>query len=182
MDTINFTRGVPANESFPLDEVASAAIDALKARGVSMLQYGPSAGFQPLREWIAQWQGVPAERVMTGNGSLQIVEFLCLGLLKPGDVVFTENPTYDRTITMLRRHGIEVIGVPLQSDGPDIEALEALAAKHKPKAFYIIPDFENPSGTTCSANMRSETSNTAPSRLLLVSSGQKSRNRSGLSR
>ena len=119
MDTINFTRGVPANESFPLDEVASAAIDALKARGVSMLQYGPSAGYQPLREWIAQWQGVPAERVMTGNGSLQIVEFLCLGLLKPGDVVFTENPTYDRTITMLRRHGIEVVGVPLQADGPD---------------------------------------------------------------
>ena len=48
--------------------------------------------------------------------------------LKPGDVVFTENPTYDRTITMLRRHGIEVVGVPLQADGPDVDALDALAA------------------------------------------------------
>jgi len=119
-----------------------------------MLQYGPSAGFQPLREWIAQWQGVASDRVLTGNGSLQIVEFLCLGLLKPGDVVFTENPTYDRTITMLRRHGLEVVGIPLQADGPDIDALEAAAAKHKPKAFYVIPDFQNPSGTTCSGEKR----------------------------
>ena len=154
MDTINFTRGVPANESFPLEDVAAAAIDALKARGPAMLQYGPSAGFQPLREWIAQWQGVSADRVLTGNGSLQIVEFLCLGLLKPGDVVFTENPTYDRTITMLRRHGMQVVGIPLEADGPNIAALEAAIAKQKPKAFYLIPDFQNPSGTTCSAEKR----------------------------
>jgi len=154
MNTINFTRGVPANESFPLDEVATAAIDALKARGPAMLQYGPSAGFQPLREWIAQWQGVTPDRVLTGNGSLQIVEFLCLGLLKPGDVVFTENPTYDRTITMLGRHGMEVVGVPLVADGPDISALEAAIAKRKPKVFYLIPDFQNPSGTTCSGAKR----------------------------
>ncbi len=154
MDTINFTRGVPANESFPLDEVASAAIDALKARGPAMLQYGPSAGFQPLREWIAQWQGVSADRVLTGNGSLQIVEFLCLGLLKPGDVVLTENPTYDRTITMLRRHGLQVVGIPLEVDGPNLAALEAAVRQHKPKVFYIIPDFQNPSGTTCSGVKR----------------------------
>jgi len=154
MDTINFTRGVPANESFPLEEVASAAIEALKARGPAMLQYGPSAGFQPLREWIAQWQGVTTDRVLTGNGSLQIVEFLCLGLLNPRDVVFTENPTYDRTITMLGRHGIEVVGIPLVADGPDIAMLEAAIAKRKPKVFYLIPDFQNPTGTTCSADKR----------------------------
>jgi DNA-binding transcriptional MocR family regulator len=154
MDTINFTRGVPANESFPLEEVASAAIDGLKARGPAMLQYGPSAGFQPLREWIAQWQGVTLDRVMTGNGSLQIVEFICLGLLKPGDVVFTESPTYDRTITMLRRHGAQVVGIPLEADGPNMAALEAALKQHRPKLFYLIPDFQNPAGTTCSAAKR----------------------------
>ncbi|MGE0451444.1 MAG: PLP-dependent aminotransferase family protein [Vicinamibacterales bacterium] len=154
METINFTRGVPANESFPLEEVAAAAIDALKARGPAMLQYGPAAGFQPLREWIAEWQGAAADRVLTGNGSLQLVEFLCLGLLKPGDVVFTENPTYDRTITMLRRHGAEIVGIPLDADGPNIAALEQELAKRVPAFFYLIPDFQNPSGTTCSRAKR----------------------------
>ena len=89
MDTINFTRGVPANESFPIDEVIDAARAALEARGVAMLQYGPSLGFQPLREWLAEWQHVPVDRVMTSNGSLQLIEFLCLTRLQPGDVVFT---------------------------------------------------------------------------------------------
>ena len=56
--TINFTRGVPANESFPIDEVIDAARAALKTNGAAMLQYGPSLGFQPLREWLAEWQGV----------------------------------------------------------------------------------------------------------------------------
>ena len=57
METINFTRGVPANESFPIDDVIDAARAALKTNGPAMLQYGPSAGFQPLREWLADWQG-----------------------------------------------------------------------------------------------------------------------------
>ena len=63
-----------------------------------MLNYGPSLGFLPLREWLAEWQGVTVDRVLTSNGSLQLIEFLCLQMLKAGDVVFTEAPTYDRTI------------------------------------------------------------------------------------
>src|SRR6202022_507559 len=54
IETINFTRGVPANESFPIDEVIEAAAAILKTSGAAMLQYGPSLGFQPLREWLAQ--------------------------------------------------------------------------------------------------------------------------------
>jgi 2-aminoadipate transaminase len=153
MQTINFTRGVPANESFPIEEVVEAAQAIFRTHGPALMQYGPSVGFAPLRDWLAQWQGVAAERVLTGNGSLQLIEFLCLHLLKPGDVVFTERPTYDRTITLLRRHGARVVGIPLEADGPDVDALEkALAAS--PKLFYVIPDFQNPAGATCSGEKR----------------------------
>jgi 2-aminoadipate transaminase len=151
---INFTRGVPANDSFPIDEVIDAARAALKTSGPAMLQYGPAAGFQPLREWLADWQGVNADRILTGNGSLQLIEFLCLHLLDAGDVVFTEAPTYDRTITLLRRHHAKVVGIPIEPDGPNIEALERALAKHVPKFFYIIPDFQNPAGATCSGAKR----------------------------
>lgn len=154
LTTINFTRGVPANESFPLDEVVDAAASILKSHGVAVLQYGPSPGFQPLREWLAEWQGVTPQHVLTGNGSLQLIEFLCLHQLKDGDVVFTESPTYDRTITLLRRHGAKVVGIPLEADGPNIEALEKALAKQVPTFFYIIPDFQNPAGATCSGAKR----------------------------
>jgi DNA-binding transcriptional MocR family regulator len=156
METINFTRGVPANESFPLDEVIAAAEAALKSKGVAMLQYGPSLGFQPLREWLAEWQRVPVDRVLTSNGSLQLIEFLCLSMLQPGDAVFTEAPTYDRTLTLLRRHGADVVGIPVEADGPDIEALDRALATRVPKFFYIIPDFQNPSGVTCSGAKRQQ--------------------------
>src|SRR6188474_2614383 len=138
-DIINFTRGVPAIESFPIDEVIEASRAILSTQGAAMLQYGPSPGFQPLREWLAEWQRVGVDSVLTGNGSLQLLEFLCLQMLEPGDVVFVESPTYDRTLTLLHRHGAKVVGIPLEADGPNIEALERSLSKQVPKFFYIIP-------------------------------------------
>jgi DNA-binding transcriptional MocR family regulator len=154
LQTINFTRGVPANDSFPIREVIESANAAFESHGTAMLQYGPSPGFGPLREWLADWQRVPVDRVLTGNGSLQLIEFFCLHMLRSGDVVFTESPTYDRTLTLLRRHGAKVVGIPLEADGPDLEALERALATHVPKFFYIIPDFQNPAGATCSGAKR----------------------------
>jgi 2-aminoadipate transaminase len=151
---INFTRGVPAVESFPIQELIEAAQAALSQHGKTMLQYGPSLGFQPLREWIASWKGVKTDQVLTGNGSLQIVDFLCHHVLKPGDVVYTEAPSYDRAITLLRRHKARVVGIPLEADGPDMAALESQLAKQPPVFFYVIPDFQNPSGATCSGTKR----------------------------
>lgn len=153
-ETINFTRGVPANESYPLDEMRESADAVLKENGVSIMQYGPALGYAPLREWIAQWQGVQANQVLTGNGSLELVEFLCHYVLKPGDVVFTEAPSYDRALTLFRRHQAQIVGIPLEPDGPNMDALEAALKQHKPKFFYIIADFQNPAGATCSGEKR----------------------------
>ena len=151
---INFTRGVPATESFPIEDMVAAGQAAINKYGTTILQYGKSYGFMPLREWLADWQGVSVEQVLTSNGSLQVVEFLCYHFIKPGDVVFTEAPSYDRSITLLRRHGANVVGIPLETDGPNIEALEAALSQHSPKFFYIIPDFQNPAGATCSLEKR----------------------------
>jgi 2-aminoadipate transaminase len=152
--TINFTRGVPADESYPVGEIADAAAAALATHGAAILRYGPAAGFAPLREWIAAWQGTEPEGVLLANGSLQIIDLLFRWTLSPGDLVFTESPTYDRTLTLLRRHGARVAGIPLEADGPDLAALERALAAEVPRLFYVIPDFQNPAGATCSAEKR----------------------------
>jgi DNA-binding transcriptional MocR family regulator len=154
MKTINFTRGVPANESFPISELIEAAETSLRTNGAAMLQYGPSPGFPPLRDWLAEWQKVSPSQVLTSNGSLQLIEFLCLQMLEPGDVVFTESPSYDRTLSLLRRHGARIVGIAMEPDGPDIAALEQALAVQVPKFFYLIPDFQNPAGATCSGAKR----------------------------
>lgn len=151
---INFTRGVPAIESFPIADLVEAAAAILKQQGSTIMQYGSSYGLLPFREWIAHWRGVQVDQVIMGNGSLQLVDFLSMSTLQPGDVVFTEAPSYDRAITLFRRHQARLVGIPLQDDGPDIDALEAELKKHTPKFFYLIPDFQNPAGSTCSGEKR----------------------------
>jgi 2-aminoadipate transaminase len=151
---INFTRGVPAPESFPLHDLATAARAAIQNHGQVLLQYGPSRGFTPLREWLAEWRGVTTDQVLTANGSLQIIDLLCHCLVQPGDLVFTESPTYDRTLTLLRRHRARVVGIPLAADGPRLDVLESALARQVPTFFYLVPDFQNPSGVTCSLEKR----------------------------
>lgn len=154
LEPIVFTRGVPATESFPLDEMVAATERALRKSGDKTLQYGPSWGYLPLREWLAAWHTTAVGNILISNGSLQIVEFLCSAIISPGDVVFVEEPTYDRTLTTLRKHGAQPVGIPLEADGPNIAALEAALETHTPRFFYIIPDFQNPAGATCSPAKR----------------------------
>jgi DNA-binding transcriptional MocR family regulator len=153
--TIDFTRGVPAPESFPLEQLAECSAAIVTGQyGAQVLQYGPGAGFAPLREWLAERHGVAANQVLLGNGSLQILDFMGLALLEPGDTVFVEAPTYDRTITILRRHGARVVGVPMEDDGPDVDAFERALRETTPKLAYVIPDFQNPSGATAALAKR----------------------------
>lgn len=154
---INFTRGIPAAECFPTEKIGAAAQLALRKHKTVILQYGNSYGFLPLRELIADWHGLEVESVLCSNGSLQIIELLCSVLLQSENkTVFVEAPTYDRAITRLRRHGAKIVTIPLQEDGPDIERLEYQLHSHKPCFFYVIPDFQNPAGTTCSREKREQ--------------------------
>ncbi|HUN22449.1 MAG TPA: PLP-dependent aminotransferase family protein [Anaerolineales bacterium] len=154
LPVINFMRGVPATESFPIEEMIQASAVATRKYGNTILQYGKSTGFDPLREWLGAWHGVSGNQILCSNGSLQIVEFLCSAIIKPGDVVFIESPSYDRTITTLRKHGAKIVSIPLEADGPNIAALEEALSQYSPKFFYIIPDFQNPAGATCSLAKR----------------------------
>ena len=76
MSTISFARGVPAPECLAVDELATARAQALERDGHTILSYGPSPGYQPLREWIAARHGVDPARVFLTNGSLQGFVFL----------------------------------------------------------------------------------------------------------
>jgi 2-aminoadipate transaminase len=96
---ISFNRGIPCVEAFPTSQIQECAAAILAADGATVLQYGKSTGYMPLGEIIAEWYGASAEEVLVSNGSLQIQEFLSTLLLRPGDTVFVEEPTYDRTIT-----------------------------------------------------------------------------------
>jgi len=152
---IKLTRGVPPAECFPTTQLSECAVAVLIEHGDVVLQYGPSRGFPALRALIAREAGVDDARVIVGQGSLQLLDLCARMLVEPGDTVYVEEPSYDRTLTVLRRAGARVVGFPLEDDGPDVETVEArLKGGERPPFFYLVPDFQNPSGTVLSRQKR----------------------------
>src|SRR5213082_4053168 len=120
---ISFARGVPAPECLPVEQLADCARAALERDGRTILSYGPSPGYGPLRDWIAERHGVDVSRVFVTNGSLQGFVFLAQRLAA-GRRVLVERPTYDRPLKILREVGAEIVAVDCDDDGIDVDALE----------------------------------------------------------
>jgi DNA-binding transcriptional MocR family regulator len=147
-EIIAFTRGVPPVESFPVKKLEDCARAVLEKDAGCVLQYGTAAGYAPLREWIAQVYKVSLDNILIGQGSLQLLDTLARVSLKSEDYVFFEQPTYDRVLTIFRRSGVGLGGIDLRDGLLDFDQLETkLKNGIIPRYFYLIPDFQNPSGT-----------------------------------
>ena len=153
---ILFTRGNPAEEALPLAEIIECANAAFQREGKVLFQYGHYSGYKPLREWIAQRYGVKIEQVLLGNGSMEFFTFAGSLMVGRGDTVYVENPSYDRAITAMKRIGAQVVGIPLERDGVSIDSLGMHLKRSVPKVFYLIADFQNPSGVTTCLEKREE--------------------------
>ncbi|WP_426508848.1 PLP-dependent aminotransferase family protein [Dactylosporangium sp. McL0621] len=157
MQLISFARGAPSLDIIDVDGLKAAAVRAFEADPAGITAYGTSVGYLPLRTWIAGKHGVEADQVIVTNGSMQADALLFEHLVKPGDAVVVEKPTYDRTLLNLRNLGAEVHPVTLEADGIDVAELRALLDSGvRPVLAHIIPNFQNPAGVTLSARKRSE--------------------------
>jgi 2-aminoadipate transaminase len=154
-EQVLFTRGVPAIEALPNTLIAECLQVVLNGPdGRTILQYGHNGGYLPLRRMLAEQYAVSEDQVLIGNGSLHLQDLLAALLIKAGDVVLVEQPSYDRAIKTFRRRGAKVIGIPLESDGINLSALEKAIQQRIPALLYLIPDFQNPSGVTMSFEKR----------------------------
>lgn len=156
---ISFARGAPSLDIVDVQGLKDAAVRAFESDPAGATAYGTSIGYPRLRAWIADKHGVEPERVLVTNGSMQADAFLFEQLVKGGDEVIVERPTYDRTLLSLRERGAKLHPVELQPDGIDTDALRALldggsGGTVKPKLAHIIPNFQNPAGYTLSLPKR----------------------------
>jgi DNA-binding transcriptional MocR family regulator len=124
--TISFARGAPSLDIVDVDGLKDAAVRAFESDPAGTTAYGTSIGYPRLRAWIADRHGVEPERVLVTNGSMQADAFLFELLVKAGDDVIVERPTYDRTLLSLQTRGARLHAVQLLPDGIDVDALRAL--------------------------------------------------------
>lgn len=142
-----------------------AGVRAAFAAGLSdgdaptTIQYGLAEGSPRLRAAIVERMaaiGVPAgpEEIVVTTGATQALDLLCNVLLDPGDAVLVERPTYVMPLQRFVLAQARVVSVPGDEDGLDPLALEAAVLEYRPKVIYTIPTFQNPGGTTLSAERR----------------------------
>ncbi len=154
-DTISFARGAPSPDLIPLEAVRAATTKALEDDWQKALSYGVGIGHPGLCAWIAERHGLAdAGQVMVTNGSLEAGAILFRHLLKPGDRVIVEQPSYDRTLLLLEQLGVEFVPIPLEEDGIDVEAVETALEAGPVKLVHLIPNFHNPAGCTLSEAKR----------------------------
>ncbi|AGX87097.1 PLP-dependent aminotransferase family protein [Candidatus Symbiobacter mobilis] len=156
---VSFAGGFPDPTLFDAEGIAQASAAVLGHDAGAVLQYGATEGYPPLRTAIAdmlrsQGAEVDAADLLVTTGSQQAIELLAQTLISPGDCVLVESPTFLAAIQCFRLHGANVVGVPIDGYGVDVDRLAALLATHRPKLVYLIPSFGNPSGATLTLERR----------------------------
>jgi len=152
-DVLSFAGGLPAPEAFPAEALARAHADVLATDASSALQYGPTEGHGPLRAWVAERmtrRGLPAspEQVLITAGSQQGIDLVAKALIDPGDTVLVEAPSYLAALQCFSTYEAVLEPVETDEEGMRIDALERAVRTRKPKLIYLVPNFQNPRGTT----------------------------------
>lgn len=158
-DVISFAGGLPAPELFPVEDVLVATQRVLRESGPSALQYSPTEGFAPLREQLAaisRARGIActADDILITTGSQQPLDLAGKLFIDAGDCVLTESPTYLAAIQAFQVYQARFAAVPTDELGLIPEALPELIEREHPKFLYTIPNFQNPTGVTLSAERR----------------------------
>ncbi|HEY8023145.1 MAG TPA: PLP-dependent aminotransferase family protein [Burkholderiaceae bacterium] len=156
-EIISFAGGLPSPATFPVDQMRAAFDKVLSNNGKVALQYGPTDGYGPLREWIADslsTDGVKImpEQIMMTSGSQQALDLLGKVLIDEGSKILVETPSYLGALQAFSVYGPEFGSVPTDDHGLVPEAV-AEAGKGA-RLIYALPNFQNPTGRTLSVERR----------------------------
>ena len=158
---LSMAGGFPNPATFPTADLDEIVARLLRDEPGVALQYAPSEGIPSVREYLIdrqeQQQGrrpEPAELTVT-SGGMECIALLCQALLDPGDTVAVEAPTYLGALMAFAAAEVDVVGVPMDEHGLEVDALaERLEAGAHPKFLYVIPEYQNPSGWTLALERR----------------------------
>lgn len=159
-DIISFAGGLPAPEVFPVEQFREACNYVMDHFGPQSLQYSTTEGYRPLREMIARHisrfsSEVGADNILITSGSQQALDFVGRLFVNRGDYIVVESPTYLGALQAWNAYGAQYIPVKTDEHGMIVDELEA-ALRVGPKFIYVLPNFQNPSGSTLSLERRQQ--------------------------
>jgi 2-aminoadipate transaminase len=160
-DLISFAGGFPDPLTFPRERASTLLAEFADAAEASAFQYSPTRGLAgPLDALAGRLETVqgrrPAEdELLITSGGIEALELVGKAFLDRGDLVVVEGPTYVGAIMAFRSFEAEIVAVPMDEHGLQVDELERrLAEGVRPKLLYTIPDHQNPAGVSLSAERR----------------------------
>ena len=155
---ISFAGGLPSPDAFPLTRFEAACHKVLAEQSSHSLQYGRTEGYEPLRDWIAKNMGrygvrAKLDNVMITSGAQQALDLIGKLFINQSDRVLVEAPTYLGALQAFNVYGADYISVPVDRDGLRTDLLEE-QLRSSPKFMYVLPNFQNPAGTTLDEGRR----------------------------
>lgn len=158
-NNISFAGGIASAEEYGKEELALILNDIISSDNHEAYSYTPYQGDQHLRQNIAdlmQNKGITAKpgEIQILQETNQALDYLAALLIKPGDVVITEEPVSPDVYRTFDLAGGKVVTVPMDEEGIICDSLEPLILKYNPKFIYVNPDFQNPTGIVMSLNRR----------------------------
>lgn len=156
---ISLAGGSPSPELFPSEELSKIAGKILMTNPTVALQYGTTDGYGPFKELVKnRVEKINSisddDKILITTGAQQGIDLAIKILVNEGDNVVVEAPSFVGTLNSLRSYRANLIGVPLQEDGMDMDKLEEALKTQKVKLIYTIPTFQNPSGITMTLEKR----------------------------
>ncbi len=158
---VSLSAGNPAPEAFPAKEIADISDKILREDPIAALQYSVTEGYPPLRRAVWEYMqkkynvGTDSDDILITSGAQQIMELFTKSVCNEGDVVVCEAPSFIGSLNSFRSFNCRLCGIPMESDGMNIELLEkALKTEKNIRFIYIIANFQNPSGITTSFEKR----------------------------
>lgn len=144
--------GAPALDVFPADAFAASTERVLAREGRTIWGHGPTEGQARLRERIAERRGTSPDRILVLAGAQQGLDLLARCLIDPDDAVITDRPGYLGAIHTFREAGARLHGWDVSRG--DLDELEDLLLRYRPKLIYTNPTYQNPTGWTMPLRMR----------------------------
>ncbi|MGN0452490.1 MAG: PLP-dependent aminotransferase family protein [Ruminococcus sp.] len=157
---ISLSAGNPAPDAFPAKALAEISAKLMAENPTLALQYSITEGYEPLRESLRDYMskqniGSDSDDLIVTSGAQQVMDLVTKSLVNEGDEVICEAPSFIGSLNTFRSYGAKLVGIPMDKDGMNIEALEnALKTHSRVRFIYTIPNFQNPSGITMSCEKR----------------------------
>ncbi len=158
-DMINFASTIPTSSLFPIDDFKCVINQTIEQDGADAFNYQESLGYEPLRRIICKQisnQGIFTEpgNIQIISGAQQGIDIAAKALIKKGDCIVMENPTYLGAAAVFKSRGAHIEYADMQNDGINIDILLPIMKKHMPKIIYTMPSHQNPTGYNYSIEKR----------------------------